>query len=138
MLEGTRGNATGEIDESIIEAHYQQLQNSFACLHDYKLTIKREKCHMFMTRVKLCGHILEAGTRRAAPSKTEPIDRWSTEQIRTPTQMKAFLGLTQWYSIYMPNYAHWAAILSDSWTGIECNGKQSKRQIQHRRIKWTH
>ena len=92
---------------------------------------------MFMTRVKVCGHILEAGTTRAAPSKTEPTDRWSTEHIRTPTQMKAFLGLTQWYSIYMPNYAHWAAILSDSLTGMECNVKQSKRQIQHRRIKWT-
>ena len=93
---------------------------------------------MFMTRVKFCGHILEAGTRRAAPSKTEPIDRWSTEHIRTPTQMKAFLGLSQWYSIYMRNYADWAAILSDSWTGIECNGSQSKRQSQHRRISWTH
>ena len=92
---------------------------------------------MFMTRVKFCGDILEAGTRRAAPSKTEPIDRWSTEHIRTPTDMKAFLGLTQWYSIYMPNYAHWAAILSHSLTGMGCSVKQSKRQMQHRRIKST-
>ena len=137
MLEGTPGNATGEIDESVIEAHYQQLRKVFACLQKYKLTVKREKCHMFMTRVKFCGHILEAGTRRAAPSKTEPIVRWSTEHMRTPTHMKAFLGLTQWYAIYMPNYAHWAAILSESLTGMECNVKQSKRQIHHRRIKWT-
>ena len=92
---------------------------------------------MFMTRVRFCGHILETSTRRAALSKTEPMDRWSTEHIRPPTQMKPFSGLSQWNSIYMPNYAHWAAILSDSLTGMECNIKQSKRQIQHRRIQWT-
>ena len=137
ILEGTRGNEQGQIDGSVLHNHYESLRKIFTCLRKYKLTVKRDKCHMFMTRVKFCGHVLEAGTRRAAPSKTEPIDRWSWEHIRTPTQMKAFLGLTQWYSIYMPNYSHHAAILSDALAGMESNTRATKRKVQHRKIKWT-
>ena len=50
--------------------------------------------------------------------------------------MKAFLGLTQWYSIYMTNYSHHAAILSDALAGMESNTRASKRKVQHRKIKW--
>ena len=137
ILEGTRGNEQGQIDGSVLHHHYELLRKIFTCLRKYKLIVKRDKCHMFMTRVKFCGHVLEAGTRRAAPSKTEPIDRWSWEYIRTPTQMKAFLGLTQWYSIYMPNYSHHAAIVSDALAGMESNTRASKRKVQHTKIKWT-
>ena len=90
-----------------------------------------------MTRVMFCGHVSEAGTRRAAPSKTEPIDQWSWEHIRTPTQMMAFLALTQWYSIYMPNYSHHAAILSVALASMESTTRAIRRKVQHRKIKWT-
>ena len=37
--------------------------------------------------------------------------------IKTVTQLKGFLGLTQHYSVYMKKYAEWAAPLTDALKG---------------------
>ena len=42
---------------------------------------------------------------------------WSEDMIRTPKQMKSFLGICNWYSIYNPNYASLVAPLMDSLAG---------------------
>ena len=136
LLHGTKGNAQGQIDEQVLEEHYQSLRRLFACFRKYQLTVKREKCFLFKQRVKFCGHILEKGTRRSAPDKLQAISRWQPEHIRTPTQMKAFLGLTQWYAIYMKDYAKYAAVLSNALTGREPHVEASQRQRAYR-VKWT-
>ena len=136
ILHGTRGNAQGNIDESVLEDHYQSLRRLFTCFKKYKLTAKKEKCFLFRQRVKFSEHILEKGTRRSAPEKLAAITRWQPAHIRTPTQMKSFLGLTQWYSIYMQDYAKHAAVLSDALAGMESNVRAGKRQRAYR-VKWT-
>ena len=42
------------------------------------------------------------------------IEEWAEGSIKTVTQLKGLLGLTQHYSFYMKNYAEWAATLTDA------------------------
>ena len=42
------------------------------------------------------------------------IQGWTENSIKTVTQVKGFLGLTQHYAIYMKHYAEWAAPLTDA------------------------
>ena len=83
---------------------------------------------MFKRTIKICGHIFWGGTRRAAPDKMKAIEDWTEGSSQTVTQLKGFLGLTQNYSIYMKNYAEWAAPLTDALQG------RTKFQT---RVEWT-
>ena len=65
------------------------------------LKVRFEKCHMFMTKVKHCPHILHDGRRCLPPSKVDAIRNWTVTMIRTRQQMNGFLGLVNSYSIYM-------------------------------------
>lgn len=134
ILHGTPGNAKGEIDESVLHDHYMSLRAIFACFDKHKLTVKRDKCHLFRTRVKFCGHVLENGTRASAPAKREAISRWEPTHIQTPTHLKGFLGLTQFYSMYMRDYGHHASVLSEALVGLESGPKKGMRP---QKIVWT-
>ena len=50
----TRGNVQGNIDQSVLEDHYQSLRRLFTRFKKYKLTLKNEKCFLFRQRVKFC------------------------------------------------------------------------------------
>ena len=45
------------------------------------------------------------------------IKEWSEAKISTQKQMKGFLGVCNWYSIYITNYAGLTAPLMDSLHG---------------------
>ena len=51
--------------------------------------------------------------------------RWTWQSIRTPTHMKAFLGFTQWYALYVRGYAKLAALM-ESLKGLNVTKKQRK------------
>ena len=61
--------------------------------------------HLFREAIKFCGHILSKGQRRAAASKLEAIKKWTPENITRVTHLKGFLGLAQYYAIYMQDFA---------------------------------
>ena len=54
--------------------------------------------HLFQRETKFCGNILSKGSRRAAPDNLKVIEAWVPEKIRTVTQLKGFIGLTQYYA----------------------------------------
>ena len=56
---------------------------------------------MFMQQVRYVGHVLCGGQRFPDPSKTEAIAQWRAEDIKTPKALKGFLGILNWYSIYI-------------------------------------
>ena len=116
ILNGTPA-VDGEICQNTLDLHWERVRRLFQRLHDCYLTVKPDKCHLFRTRVKYCGHILEGGTRRPAKSKVEAITGWTKEMIKTPKQMKGFLGLANWYAIYIKNFAQHAAPLMESLKG---------------------
>ena len=58
-------------------------------------------------RAHFCGHVLREGTRRPAPGKLLPIQKWALPA--TVSQLRGFLGLTNYFSVYVPHYAEIAA-----------------------------
>ena len=98
---GSRGK---DVEEQLT-VHYEHVRKTLEAFRRFRLTLKGVKCYLFMLMIKFCGHVLCNGTRRAAPSKLKAIERWKPEMIKTVTHLKSFLGLTQFYSIYMKNYA---------------------------------
>ena len=59
--------------------------------------------------------------------------RWTWQSIRTLTHMKAFLGFTQWYALYVRGYAKLAALLMESLKGLDVTKKQRKGSKEMRK-----
>ena len=123
-----------EVAVDVLLAQYIDLRRFCDILSRYKLTVKREKMFLFKTRKKFCVHILQHGIPFSATDKRAAIQRWDHKHIVTPTHLKAFLGLTQWYAMYMKNYAMHAAILSEALTGLESNKKKGDRSGKRHKI----
>ena len=108
-------------------------------LHHH-LQVKEEKCHLFCQRVKYCGHILHHGRRFPAFEKVAAVRDCTEAMISTPKQMKGFLGVCNWYSIYIPQYASLAAPLMESFREkYERAPEGGKRKVPKGRnlIEWT-
>ena len=56
------------------------------------------------------------------------IERWRGEDITTPTHLKGFLGFTQWYSVYIHDYARMAAPVQMALQGMCLTKDQKKAQ----------
>ena len=95
-LTGTREN--GSFTE-LLKDHDRDVREVLECFRKHKLFVKGAKMHLFQREIKFCGHILSKGSRRAAPDKLKDIEAWVPERFRTVTQLKGFLGLTQYYAI---------------------------------------
>ena len=90
--------------------------------------------------MKYVGHILHEGQRSPAPGKVAAVREWSEDMIRTLKQMKSFLGICNWYSIYIPNYASLAAPLMDSLAGkykYDPEKHSSKVPAHKQTLTWT-
>ena len=59
--------------------------------------------------MEFCGHVLREGRRSPAPGKLLPIQQW--ELPRTVTELRGFLGLTNYFAEYVEHYAATAAPL---------------------------
>ena len=87
------------------------------------MSIKSCKVFLFPRRVRFCGQILERGRRSADPEKVPAVSRWDWRNIRTPTHLKAFWGLAQWYAFYIDKFAGHAAQLTDALQGLDLTKK---------------
>ena len=108
ILVGTRPTCSGKgkplYSQAIME-HSKLVRDLFEVVKGCRLQVNKEKFFLFYTQVKYVGHILHEGQRSPAPRKVATVRQWSEDMIRTPKQMKRFLGLCNWYSIYIMNYA---------------------------------
>ena len=80
--------------------------------------------------MEFCGHVLGGGTRRPAPGKLSAIEKWETP--RTIHELRAFLGFTNYYSIYIHDYASVVARLQDKLKVPREEGKKGSKK----RITW--
>ena len=111
------------VTDGCIRQHYEDLCSILTCLQDWQLSIKPSKVFLFLRRVRFCGQILERGRRSADPEKVAAVSRWDWRDIRTPTHLKAFLGLAQWYAFYIDKFADHAAPLTDALRGLDLTKK---------------
>ena len=96
------GTQVGE-GEDLIAAHERDLRRVLELLKKEGFIIDPKKCHFFVDEVEFCGHILGGGIRRPAPGKLSAISNW--ERPKNITELRAFLGFTNYYSSYIPQYS---------------------------------
>ena len=84
------------------------------------------KCKFFEEEVEFCGAVLGHGTRRPAPGKLAAIQKWPLPG--TITEMRAFLGFTNYYAHYVPGYADIVAPLQDKLKVPRSEGKKGSRK----------
>jgi hypothetical protein len=101
-----------------------------------KLETDRMVCHplkskFFEEEVEFCGHVLREGRRSPAPGKLLPIQLWELPQ--TVTELRGFLGLTNYFAEYVEHYADTAAPLMGK---LQLNRKDGKKGSKVRLI-WT-
>ena len=114
----------------------------FERFEECHLKVRFEKCHLFLEKIKYCGHVLQGGMRSAAPSKVDAVRNWPTP--KTPKQMKGFLGVVNWYLIYIRNFSNIAAPSMTSLQGKYervpgVGGRKGRFRVPRERncIQWT-
>nr|GEX59904.1 reverse transcriptase [Tanacetum cinerariifolium] len=94
-----------------LETHYGHLRFVFQTLVDNNFHAKASKCLFAATSIPFLGHIISAKGVQADQDKLKAIQAWPTPT--TFTTLRAFLGLTGYYRIFVPTYAHIASPLTD-------------------------
>ena len=120
-----------EPGEDGIEKHEKDLRRVLDTLKADKLICDRKKCKLFVKEVEWCGHILGGGTRRPAPGKLMAIEKW--EVPRTITELRKFLGFTNYYNSYIQGYSEVVGCLQDKLKVSKIEGKKGSKV----RITWT-
>jgi hypothetical protein len=96
-------------EEALVEQHDKDVRRVLDRLARAQLLVNGKKAELFMREVAFCGHLLRAGRRSPEAGKLAAVQRWALP--RTVTQLRGFLGLTNYYSSYCPMYAELAAPL---------------------------
>ena len=96
---------------------------------------KRLVCHpdksaFFQKEVKFLGHILKEGARSPAPGKLLPIQKW--ELRSAVTEIRGFLGLTNYFSEYVEHYAETATPIMAKLKLSREDGKKGSKKVD-----WT-
>ena len=120
-----------EPGEDLFAAHNRDLRRVLQLLKDEQLIADVGKCRFFVPEVEFCGHILRNGTRKPAPGKLSAIERW--EVPKTISELRAFLGFTNYYSSYVEGYASVVACLQDKLKVSKEEGKMGSKK----KILWT-
>ncbi|CAL1291955.1 unnamed protein product [Larinioides sclopetarius] len=78
---------------------------------DYGLELNLKKCKFLQRKIEFPGYIIENGTIKPSPFKTQAVQKFP--QPQNPKQIQSFLGLTGYFRKFIPNYARIARPLSD-------------------------
>jgi hypothetical protein len=121
--------STGKTLEEAMRNNYRETRDVLQTLKKQNMACK-PKSDFFAREVTFCGHILREGRRSPAPGKLLPIQFW--ELPKTVTDLRGFLGLTNYFSEYVPHYASFAAPLSAKLKLNRQDGKKGSKL----RLKW--
>ena len=100
-----------------IELHKKHLHMVFQKLEDAGLVVSRSKCKFNRKEITFLGHDIVAGKgTKPSKQKVEAISSWPVPQ--TVQDVRKFMGLCQYYSTYMPNFANIAAVITDLTKGV--------------------
>ena len=101
-----------EIDA--IHQHYKDLDRLVTQMEKHDLYGSQLKDKFFQKSVVYLGHVLENGTRRPAPGKITAIEKW--DPPKSVKEIRAFLGVCQYYAQCIPHFSKIASPLMDSLT----------------------
>ena len=104
------------IDDVIVFAKTfdEALANLEAVLQRFRtanLKLKPSKCKMFQRRVKFLGHLVSESGIEADPERCACVTSWPLP--RTVSELRSFLGLSNYYRAFCPGYAQIAGPLTE-------------------------
>ena len=101
----------GLTEAELVALHEKQLNQVLDILDANQLICGPKKGKLFLKSVEFCGSLLENGTRRPSPGKLVAIQKWKRPE--TITELRGFLGCCNFYHTFVPNYAKFAAPLTE-------------------------
>ena len=104
------------IDDIIIYSkdanqHAEHLRKVFDRLHQFDLVVNSKKSFFAQKEVEYLGHIVSEKGVHMNPEKVEAVAKWPTPQ--TQTDVRQFLGLTNFYRRFIKGHSQIAKPLTD-------------------------
>ncbi len=116
----------GATHEERVANHARALKATLDRLREHQLRVDPAKMRLFMEEIEFCGHVMRDGRRWPSPGKLQAIQKWSVPQ--TVSALHVFVGLTNYYSAYVPHYAQAAAPLTKKLKVKRKDGKKRSRK----------
>ena len=110
------------------EEHIKRLRGVFKKLSKAGLKLKPRKCEFFKEKIAYLGHIISKEGIETDPKKIVAVKLWP--QPETVTQVRKFLGFTNYYRKFLYRYAQIAKPLNQLISGDNAKRKRTK-------IVWT-
>ena len=105
------------------EEHIERLRAVFEKLATAGLRLKPSKCKFFKSRVTYLGHIVSKDSIETDPKKIEAIKKWPVP--KTVTEVRSFLGFTNYYHKFIPRYAQVAKPINQLVSRDNANKKKN-------------
>ena len=93
------------------EDHLHTLAELFQRIREANLTVRPSKCLIAQEQVEFLGHVVGRGLLAPRPAKITAIQEMN--RPKTKKQMRSFLGTTNYYRKFIPNYSAIAVPLTD-------------------------
>ena len=121
------------LDDIIVFAKTQQeaiarFGTVFQKLREAGLKLQPSKCELFNTSLLYLGHIVSEDSIRTDPKKVEAVQQWPMPV--TVTNVRSFLGLTNYYRRFLEGYARIARPLNNLISGENADKKKTS-------VEWT-
>ena len=114
--------------EELLEAHERDVTRVLDLLVRDKLTGCSDKATIAVSEVVYAGHVVGNGQRKPIPGKVAAIEHW--EKPKTVSELRAYLGVFNYYLGYMKMYADYAAPMTTMLKGNpEATSKGSKKAL---------
>ncbi|CAL9701656.1 unnamed protein product [Knipowitschia caucasica] len=91
------------------EEHLSNLREVFSRIQAAGLKLNPQKCHLARDHVVFLGHVVSSRGLQPDPRNTNKVKSWPTP--RSPTEVRAFLGLCSYYRRFVKDFARLAAPL---------------------------
>ena len=93
------------------DEHFKILEEVLTRLSRRNMTINMEKCAFFKDSLEFCMHRIDAAELHKTPSKiTAVVEAPNPQDI---SQLRAFLGLVNYYNRFLPNLASAAQVVAE-------------------------
>ena len=100
-----------ETEEQHRQRHKQYMHHVLDKLEAHDLYLKPEKCAFEKKEIDYLGVIIGQETVKMDPSKLKGVADWP--KPKTPTEIRQFLGFTEYYRYFIPKYSEIARPLLD-------------------------
>ncbi|KAE8674458.1 hypothetical protein F3Y22_tig00111754pilonHSYRG00072 [Hibiscus syriacus] len=94
-----------------LEEHIEHLRRVFQVLRENELYVKEENCSFAQKEVPFLGHVVGGGKLQMDKDKIRAIDEWNPPT--KVTELRVFLGLTNYYRRFVKGYSKIATPLTE-------------------------